>query len=195
MPASPSPTDWQLLAQRPGPAGYLRVVTNTYRLPDGSEADWDLLVGPDAVAVLALTAEDDIVLVSQYRPGPGRELDELPGGTVDLGETPTEAATRELLEETGYTGDVQVVGHTWLQASATRRQWAAIATGCTKIAEPSPGPSEFCRPFVVPLRSFREHLRSGQLTDAGVAYLALDHLGLLSAGSGRGRSRSDPASE
>ena len=84
MPTSPADGRWELLAERPGPAGYLRVVTNTYRLPDGSHADWDLFVGPDAVAVLAFTTDHDLILVRQYRPGPARLLDELPGGEVEF---------------------------------------------------------------------------------------------------------------
>ena len=40
---------------------------------------------------------------------------------------------------------------------------------------------EFCEVMRMALRSFREHLRTGQLTDVDLGYLALDHLGLLSA--------------
>ena len=116
--------EWQLLSQRPGPAGYVTVVTNTYRLPDGTTADWDILTGPDVVSVLALTADGDVVLARQYRPGPGAVLDELPGGFLDPGEDPAAGAARELLEETGYRGAVEVVGHTYLSGNATRRRYA-----------------------------------------------------------------------
>jgi len=173
------PDEWTLLAQRPGPAGYLKVVTNTYRLPDGSYADWDLLTGPDVVAILALTAADQVVLARQFRPGPGRLLDELPGGRIEQDESPAAGAARELMEETGYAGDVEIAGKTWTGASFTRRQWAAVATNCSRVAEQTLDHNEFCAPITLSLQEFRGHLRSGQLTDAGVAYLALDHLGLL----------------
>ena len=109
---------WELLGQRPGPIGYLSVVTNTYRLPDGSVADWDILAVPDSVAVPALTGDNQVVLVRQYRPGPDAGLDDLPGGMIDAGESPRDAAVRELREGTGYRGDVSIVGYTFVAANS-----------------------------------------------------------------------------
>jgi ADP-ribose pyrophosphatase len=113
-------SSWELLCQRPGPIGYMTVVTNTYRLPDGSVPDWDILAAHDSVAVLAFTSNDEVVLVRQYRPGPNAVLDELPGGMIDAGETPIDAARRELLEETGYRGGVSIVGYTFVAGGQGR---------------------------------------------------------------------------
>jgi ADP-ribose pyrophosphatase len=57
---------------------------------------------PDGVIVLALTPDNKIVLVEQFRPALGRRTLELPAGTIDPGETPEEAVARELYEETGF---------------------------------------------------------------------------------------------
>ena len=102
---------WELLSERPRTDGWVPVVTRTYRMPDGSVSDWDVH-DPSfrTVAVLALTEDDRVVLVRQFRPGPGEVLWELPGGIVDDGEGLEEAAARELLEETGYqAGGVEIV--------------------------------------------------------------------------------------
>lgn len=54
------------------------------------------------VNVVACTAGGDVVMVRQFRHGSRRVTLEIPGGIVDPGESPAEAAARELLEETGY---------------------------------------------------------------------------------------------
>jgi ADP-ribose pyrophosphatase len=66
------------------------------------EAPYYSLKLPDYSAVLALTDDQEVLIVRQYRPAVERYTLELPSGLVDAGETPAEAARRELLEETGY---------------------------------------------------------------------------------------------
>lgn len=51
---------------------------------------------------MAFTPDDEIILVEQYRHGTQTPTLEIPGGMVDAGESPREAAGRELLEETGF---------------------------------------------------------------------------------------------
>jgi putative hydrolase of HD superfamily len=151
----------------------------TSQRPDATTATWDIVEDGDAAAVLAFTPGGDVVLVRQFRPGPGRVLDELPGGFIEPGETPAEAAARELLEETGYRGTIEIVGSCWLMANSTRRQYVAVARDCEPVAVPELDAEELCEPLVVTYDEFRAHLRTGQLTDTDLAYLALDHLGLL----------------
>ena len=173
---------WEPLGERRRTDGWLPVVTRTYRMPDGSVSDWDIhLPSFTTVAVLALTDDDRVVLVRQFRPGPGRVLMELPGGIIDPGETAVEAARRELLEEAGYAArTVELVGASWaFGASAWRRQ-VALARGCTWVAEPTSwGGDEYCEPVLVSLAELREVARTGDSTDVDLVYLALDSAGLL----------------
>jgi|1048.fasta_scaffold87351_1 8-oxo-dGTP pyrophosphatase MutT (NUDIX family) len=62
-----------------------------------------ILSGGNAVNVIALTSDNEIVLVRQYRFGTASYTLELPGGLVDPDESLVKAAERELEEETGYT--------------------------------------------------------------------------------------------
>lgn len=65
----------------------------------------------DWVNVVALTPDDQLVLIKQFRYGSKRSEVEIPGGMVDPGEDPITAGCRELLEETGFSGtDPEIIG-------------------------------------------------------------------------------------
>ncbi|WP_153122756.1 NUDIX domain-containing protein [Peribacillus tepidiphilus] len=71
-------------------------------LPDGKKSKRELIKHPGAVAILALTPENKIVMVEQYRKAMERSLVEIPAGKLEKGEEPIVTASRELEEETGY---------------------------------------------------------------------------------------------
>ncbi len=77
-----------------------------YRHPvRGTERDFVVMQSPDWVNVIALTPDDHIVLVRQFRYGIDGFSLEIPGGVIDhAGEDPVTAGLRELREETGYAG-------------------------------------------------------------------------------------------
>lgn len=66
------------------------------------EAPYYRMTGPDGIICLPLTPEGDLLLIRQYRPSLEKETLEIPAGSIDRGETPADAAPREILEETGY---------------------------------------------------------------------------------------------
>lgn len=77
--------------------------TDTARNPrNGSEHSFHVLESPDWVNIIALTPAQEIVLIRQYRFGSQEVNLEIPGGLIDPGETPRQAALRELCEETGF---------------------------------------------------------------------------------------------
>ncbi|MGI6767004.1 MAG: NUDIX domain-containing protein [Lentihominibacter sp.] len=72
----------------------------------GGEAYREIVEHNGAVAMLALTDDDNVIMVRQYRYACGRPVLEIPAGKIDRGETdPVSAAVRELKEETGYTAE------------------------------------------------------------------------------------------
>ncbi|MDY6331859.1 MAG: NUDIX hydrolase [Fibrobacter sp.] len=87
-------------------APWLKVAKETCELPNGKVIDdFYTLWQPDWVLILARTTEGKWVMTEQYRHGTGKIALEFPAGIIDKGETPEEAAIRELQEECGYVLD------------------------------------------------------------------------------------------
>jgi 8-oxo-dGTP pyrophosphatase MutT (NUDIX family) len=87
-------------------APWLKVAKETCELPSGKVIDdFYTLWQPDWVLILARTKEGKWVMTEQYRHGTGKIALEFPAGIIDKGETPEEAAVRELQEECGYVLD------------------------------------------------------------------------------------------
>jgi 8-oxo-dGTP pyrophosphatase MutT (NUDIX family) len=87
----------------------LQVVRVRSRSPrTGCDCNLSLLEAGDWVNVMALTPDHRVVLVRQFRHGTRDFTLEIPGGMIDPGETPAQAARRELREESGYAGDEPV---------------------------------------------------------------------------------------
>lgn len=84
---------------------FITVEKRLYRLCDGKEAQRDIVVHPEACAVVALDDYGYIYLVKQYRAAFDKVTLEIPAGKIDEGETPGQALTRELVEETGLTAE------------------------------------------------------------------------------------------
>jgi ADP-ribose pyrophosphatase len=160
--------------------GWLRVVRRRYTMPDGTESDWELLGGFVSVSVLALTDDDRVVLVRQFRPGPDAVVHNLPGGLVDDGEAVLEAAARELAEETGYVArELETVASFHPMAHGGWVKHVVVARGCTQNAAQALDELEDCVPVLVTPQELRRAARAGELVGTDVVYLALDHAGLL----------------
>ena len=133
---------------------------------------------PQIAVVGAVTAEGDVVMVRQFRPGPGIFLFDVPGGMVDDGDTPLEAARRELLEETGYAGDLEEVARTFVTAYSTAYKHIFVARNCVKVADATPEPNMIAEPVLVSPDRFGEIMRSGDVVDLDCMLLLAKELGI-----------------
>ena len=131
-----------------------------------------------AVGVIAQPAPDEIVLVRQHRHAIGMDTWEVCAGGIDPGETPEQAAIRELREETGY------------RARSVQRLWSAYSapgfcnellhffhTDAYDIGEPEPDAEEEIEVATFPLSRVREMIERDELRDAKTQVAVLWALG------------------
>lgn len=130
----------------------LKVREDLYLAPDGVERDYVVIDCPDWVNVVPITADGEVVLIKQYRHGVESHTLEIPGGIIDPGEDPRVAARRELREETGFDGAVELLGEVVPNpAFQNNRMFCFVARDVRLDGAPQPDPTEEIEVVTVPL--------------------------------------------
>lgn len=162
------------------------IVTKTFEMPDGMQSDFQTydLEGRQYVAVVALTPDNQVLVARQFRAGPEKVMEELPGGGVEDGETLETAAIRELLEETSYAPErIEYLGFNHKDEKFNAVHHYFIAYKCQKTAtEQHLDQDEHIQVDTVPIDTFLLNARSGLLTDTGAVLMAYDTLRAIQAG-------------
>ena len=150
----------------------------------GKLHDYYVLHLADAVHVVALTPDDRVLLVRQFRAGSGEDSLEIPGGLVDPGEDPCEAGARELLEETGHAGDPpELLGTLWSNPSLlTSRISTVVIRNVRPVAQPRFDRHEELTLEQVPARDIPRLIRDGRISHALVVAGLLWWLGTKTPG-------------
>lgn len=177
----PMDITWKKRAERAEKVGYRRLQIKTFELPDGKVADFTIVdYRPGAALVIGLTPEGKFIVAREFRPGPERIMYELPGGFIDAGEDPKDAAAREFREETGYTSDnLELLGTLARDAYVEGDYYYYLAREC-KLLDKSPehGEHEFIEVVEITAEEMLDNVVNGRITDPGGALLALRKLGL-----------------
>lgn len=171
-----SPSRWQKLGEK--------IITTTrifdlrgalFRHPvRETEKEFYVVHSPDWVNVLALTPDGQLVLVNQFRFGVDAFSLEIPGGVIDLGEPPLEAALRELREETGYVGkNARIIGSVHPNpAIQSNRCHLILVEDVKRSADLDWDPDEEIEVLTAPVDDVYAWARAGKITHS----LVLDAL-------------------
>ncbi len=132
----------------------------------GEPHEMFILEQPNWVNVIPLTADEQVIMIEQWRHGTRSIHLETPGGLMEDGETPEQSAGRELLEETGYeASEVIRLGTVHPNpAIQTNVQHYLLAKNCHKVAEPSLDHAEDIQVKLVPLAEVPHLIETGEIS-------------------------------
>ena len=159
---------------------------DTCELPDGSSVDdYHVSEYPPGVGIVAVTDENEIILVRQYRHGAGDTLTEIPGGSImPEDSSPLQAAQRELREETGYSSG-QWIELAQLSAHPASHQFPLfifLALDVSRTSDQELDRTEEIEVVRVPIESASDMIRKQLLQSLGSAaglLLAKEHMELM----------------
>ncbi|HUU40278.1 MAG TPA: NUDIX hydrolase [Desulfatiglandales bacterium] len=174
---------WPIIRSTKGPdMGFFSIKMNCCRSPrTGQEHDFYVIDFPDWVQIIPITADDQVVMVRQYRHGCGRVFLELPGGLIDKEErSPHLTAERELLEETGYRAEnLTLLTRTCSQPAVLNSAGLTfVAKGAKRVSEPNFDAAEDIEVCLVELQRIPEMIRTGEI-EHGQTVMALSAFFLL----------------
>ena len=186
VPLPDHPFDWRVLRSHYALRDrWIAVRSDTVQMPNGQVLDpFYILEYPDYINVVALTPDQQVVLIREYRHGAARTILELPSGVVDGEEPPLETARRELLEETGYGGgEWQQVGRVSPNpGNHTNLTYTFLARGVTRQQAQQLESGEQIEVLLLPVQAVIEQLRDNQFLQAlhvsGLFY-AFQALGMI----------------
>ncbi len=148
---------------------WLRVRADEVELPTGGRTTYSVVECGECVGILPLLDDGRVVMVEQYRYIAGRVTLEMPTGGVRPGETPAQAAQRELAEEAGWTAGVLEHVSTYHTSKSSIDETAHLFIGRDLAACPRPHPGdepEFTRPVLLAFDEVVRRVLSGDITDS-----------------------------
>lgn len=158
----------------------LNLRVDTVELPDKKYSKREIVEHPGGVSIIAITDDNSLILVKQYRKAAENFLYEIPAGKLELSEEPRETAIRELKEETGY--EATKLTYLWefytSPGYCNERIHLFLGEGLIETdAEPEPG--EFIEKVKVPIDDLMKMIERGEIVDSKTIigiYFAMNYI-------------------
>ncbi|WCN36865.1 NUDIX domain-containing protein [Aneurinibacillus uraniidurans] len=136
-------------------------------LPNGKTASREIVTHPGAVAVMAITDDNRLVVVRQFRKPLERTIVEIPAGKLEPGEEPVVCAHRELEEETGYTTQtMQHVASCYTSPGFANEIIHLYRTNGLIAGEAKPDEDEFVELMHITIEEAQQLIAAGEICDA-----------------------------
>lgn len=162
---------------------FIKVYEDTVELPNGKVLDdYSVVKLRNPVIVVAVDGDGKVLIQHEYRYAHDKVLASLPAGIIDEGETPLQAAERELLEETGYTADsFDYLGELYEYVTKMEHiTYVVRANNARKIAEPILEDTEFIESVgLFSLEKIQEMLQNNEIKSSVIVsglYMAIPEL-------------------
>ncbi len=145
----------------------LNLHVENIELPSGKRTTREIINHHGAVVIVAVDAEENTFLVRQYRSAVKRPLLEVPAGKIDPGEKPEETASRELIEETGYSaGRMEALGGFYASPGYSTEYLYLFYATDLKPADVAIDDDEIAEILQVPLAEIPGMISSGEICDS-----------------------------
>lgn len=140
---------------------------DTVELPNGRVSKREVVEHKGAVAIVPLLDHEKVVLVRQYRQPVGGTILEIPAGTLDGGEDPSDCARRELVEEIGYyPGRLREMFRSYLSPGYSDELLHTFLAEDLREEEVNRDSDEFLEVVTVRLADAVEMILGGEIVDA-----------------------------
>lgn len=151
--------------------GFFDVYEDTLLLPPDYQKEYKYfkIEENSAVSIIAITKQEEIIFLNEYRHPTGEYVLGFPGGLIEKNEDILESSKRELLEETGYTSDIKnfkILGSSYQSPAISKLKIHHIlVTDCEKVSKQQLESSEILEMKVIKKEGFYKLVKSSNNVD------------------------------